>query len=471
MPYNIFKKPEGYFVYKIGADGKPIGKARNKKPYPSRAAAKPYLSALYAHEPKSINLLGVPLTPELIDDAAVVDQPFLSDELSKHFVGNENMRMIQKMHDLTSGLGAKCGDDEENKTSETMDEENNNDAQALHDKCVAMGAKCKKEKMGMKMGDMMAGTMMQPANVYLPFSGATSFDDLEAYRMALHESQELKELAYDFDILVSNIMGNPVIPDKRSALAELAGEFLDRVSEDIDEEMSDGDEQKSQNEIFAPFVITNDKSRDYYTTIKSIGKDRLGSYAILWGSESVKDLTGEYFDPNTEELTAIFDGIGRLPMLYQHSLDNVMKSRIVGIVDTLIKDDVGLWYEAQQKMSDEYDDMIKKLILAGKLKTSTQTFPVARRVNLKGYIERWPIVEITATPTPAEPRMIPVSVLKSLYAEIGCTDFGCVLKSLGVDYEALNRLELDSSARLPVEADLLRIAAALQRERVALLDL
>ena len=154
---------------------------------------------------------------------------------------------------------------------------------------------------------------------------------------------------------------------------------------------------------------------------KSGSTDRVGAYAVLWGSETKKDLDGEFFTEKTEELTKIFDAVGKLPLLYQHTADAVLKTHVLGIVDTLKADSVGLWYEAQLLMSSEYDEWVKKLIQSGKLKTSSQTFPNAKDSNkTTGEITRWPIVEITATPTPAEYRMPPLEILKSVYDGMDC---------------------------------------------------
>ena len=120
--------------------------------------------------------------------------------------------------------------------------------------------------------------------------------------------------------------------------------------------------------------------------------------------------------------------------MYHHGLDETLKTAVIGVVDTLIPDTIGLWYEAQLRMASEYEEAVKKLFSEKKLKTSTQTFPVARRVGKNGHIDRWPIVEITATPTPAEYRMQPVETLKGAFTEIGYADIASVFKAkLGID--------------------------------------
>ena len=229
-----------------------------------------------------------------------------------------------------------------------------------------------------------------------------------------------------------------------------------------DTEMADDGEMDAGDEKYKEMM--EKKALDELLSVKALGENRIGAYAVLWGDENKKDLVGEYFDKSTEELTAIYDAVGKLPYLYQHSLDSVIKTSVIGIVDTLISDDIGLWYETQIRKASEYDEYVKKLIASGKLKTSTQTFPVARRVNEKtGHIERWPIVEITGTLTPAEYRLQPVNVLKTAFSEVGCTDFECVLKKFGVQ-DTEDDQEGAVKARLLAENEQARLELMFERE-------
>ena len=44
-----------------------------------------------------------------------------------------------------------------------------------------------------------------------------------------------------------------------------------------------------------------------FLCIKEIGENRIGGYIVLWGDETSKDLHGEWFSPETEELTKVFE--------------------------------------------------------------------------------------------------------------------------------------------------------------------
>lgn len=162
---------------------------------------------------------------------------------------------------------------------------------------------------------------------------------------------------------------------------------------------------------------------DERLTIKALTPNRVGSYLCIWGSPTKTDIAGEWFAQDTQELTAIFDSVGRVPAIYHHAIDDTLKSLVIGTVDTMKADDVGLWIEAQIQRRKEYEKFIEPLIDRQALGWSSGTLPMARRVNkATGKIERWPIVEASMTPQPAEYRMAhqwPVRNLKSLYLKAG----------------------------------------------------
>jgi hypothetical protein len=183
----------------------------------------------------------------------------------------------------------------------------------------------------------------------------------------------------------------------------------------------------------------------------------VGSYLCIWGSPSKTDIVGEWFARDTQELTSIFDSIGRVPAIYHHAMDDTLKSLVIGSIDTMKMDDTGLWIEAQILRRREYEKFIEPLLDQKVLGWSSGTLPMARRINKSsGKIERWPIVEASMTPQPAEYRMAhqwPVQNLKSLYLKAGLSP------------EILDQLTGATKA-----ADLAR-ALALEAELLSLLSL
>lgn len=157
--------------------------------------------------------------------------------------------------------------------------------------------------------------------------------------------------------------------------------------------------------------------------MKSLSDEgRIGGYLVLWGDEKRRDVYREYFSKRTEETDAIFKAIGKLPALYQHAMDGAVKSSVVGVIDTLKRDDIGIWMEVQLDLANQYAGAIQTLTRQGVLGASSGTLPGARNVSPAGEILRWPIVEGSLTPTPAEPRMRterPMSEIKAIYDQVG----------------------------------------------------
>ncbi len=168
------------------------------------------------------------------------------------------------------------------------------------------------------------------------------------------------------------------------------------------------------------------KALDDLRAVKALGGNRIGHYAVLWGDKDHTDLTplrGEWFTPKTEELTAIFKAMGKLPLLYHHAMDPAVKAAVVGTVDVMIPDDVGLWYEAQLDKATQYKQAIRQLVQQAALATSSGRLPGAGKVSPEGEVLRWPICEVSLTPMPMEPRLMvrPVAEIKAAYEAIGLT--------------------------------------------------
>lgn len=149
--------------------------------------------------------------------------------------------------------------------------------------------------------------------------------------------------------------------------------------------------------------------------LKLIAEGRVGGYLVVWGSPAQKDLQGEYFTPQTE---LGLDWYAQRPVLYHHGLDGNMQATVIGVIDTLKMDDTGLWAEAQLDMRKRYVQTVQKLVERGILGWSSGSLPHLAEVTDDGWIKRWPIVEGSLTPTPAEPRRTDVHTIKSAYAEM-----------------------------------------------------
>jgi len=153
-------------------------------------------------------------------------------------------------------------------------------------------------------------------------------------------------------------------------------------------------------------------------TVKMIDAEegRVGGYLVTWGDTAQRDLQGEYFTPATD---LGLDWYPQRPVLYHHGLDGHVKAAVIGVMDTFKVDATGLWVEAQLDLRQQYAMAVQRLIDRGVLGWSSGSLPHLVEVAADGHIKRWPIVEGSLTPTPAEPRQPDVRTIKSAYDALG----------------------------------------------------
>lgn len=147
------------------------------------------------------------------------------------------------------------------------------------------------------------------------------------------------------------------------------------------------------------------------TALKLLGTDgRVGGYLVVWGSPQQRDLQGEYFTPETD---LAIEWYAQRPVLYHHGLDGTLKGSIIGTIDTLRPDDTGLWAEAQLDLRKRYVRTVLQLVERGILGWSSGSLPHLVEVADDGHIKKWPLVEGSLTPSPAEPRKTDVRTIKN----------------------------------------------------------
>lgn len=154
--------------------------------------------------------------------------------------------------------------------------------------------------------------------------------------------------------------------------------------------------------------------------VDGIKSDRLGyvkGYLVRFGDTKNADLEGDYFTASTDYGFPVSKG-QRVPLnvYYHHGMDSMVGKKSIG-TGYIKMDDVGLWYEAQLDMADEYGSMIAKLCKQGKMGFSSGAAGhLVERKSMGGAAEitRWPIAEASITPTPAEYRNS-VKTLKEYY--------------------------------------------------------
>ena len=143
---------------------------------------------------------------------------------------------------------------------------------------------------------------------------------------------------------------------------------------------------------------------------------RVGGYLVVWGSPASRDLQDEYFTPATD---LGLDWFERRPVLYHHGLDGAVKTAVIGAVEQLTPDAIGVWAEAQLDMRQKYARAVYRLIERGVLSWSSGSLPHLVEVEPDGRIARWPLVEGSLTPSPAEPRHTDVRTIKTAFALLG----------------------------------------------------
>jgi len=158
---------------------------------------------------------------------------------------------------------------------------------------------------------------------------------------------------------------------------------------------------------------TDEKLVFFGDAIKAVvGKENtIGGYLVRFSSAEDPDLTNEFFTKNTQ-----FGPNLTPPLLYHHGFDPKMKASIIGS-GSWTMDEVGIWYEAQLAMADQYQATIMKLAEQDKLRFSSGAVTVEREQQGKStWLKTWIIGEASLTPTPAEPRNVAMPV-KSIFTE------------------------------------------------------
>ena len=123
-----------------------------------------------------------------------------------------------------------------------------------------------------------------------------------------------------------------------------------------------------------------------------------------------RDTDGDSF---TKQTNFQIDFVPNKPVFYRHRSDPNVKERIGTVTDIQTKDE-GIWFEAQLNNSTRYLKSIKRLIDLGVMGYSTGTAPQLINKKESGEIETWPIVELSITPVPAEPRTLGIQAIKEI---------------------------------------------------------
>lgn len=139
--------------------------------------------------------------------------------------------------------------------------------------------------------------------------------------------------------------------------------------------------------------------------LKFVGPDTVEGLAIPFGSPDELDLDGEFFTKSTDLCLEWFGGSGR-PLLYDHGLDAMLKSDVVGRQTDYEMRDEGVWVQSQLDRAGKYRKVVDRLIEEGALGYSSGAMPHLAEKKSSGEITRWPWVELSMTPIPAHPATV-----------------------------------------------------------------
>lgn len=189
-------------------------------------------------------------------------------------------------------------------------------------------------------------------------------------------------------------------------------------------------------------------------------KGKVGGYLVRYTTEADPDLTGDYFTKDTD-----FGEAEKLPVLYQHGFDEVLKRRKIGVGEVR-RDDVGLWFESQLSLRDEYEKQVFELAKKGKLgwSSGTAAHVVEREYSGKAaYIKQWFLAEASLTPTPAEYRNSVVSI-KTLSQGAGAREDAAIVENKIIE-SPVEETKMDETKEAPV-IDVAAIAKQAAEEAV-----
>lgn len=179
--------------------------------------------------------------------------------------------------------------------------------------------------------------------------------------------------------------------------------------------------------------------------VKFVGDSRdliEGPLAPFGGPIKGRDLHGEYFTKDTDFALDWF-GDWQRPLLWKHGIDDDVKTDVVGRIK-VEKRPKGLWMQAQLDAASEYHEAIASLVDSGTMGLSSgSVLHLIERDRKSGEIKRWPLVEGSITPTPANPDAYTYSVKSA--------DAIAHLAVLGV--EAPDELSEPDTITLKIEAD------------------
>lgn len=157
------------------------------------------------------------------------------------------------------------------------------------------------------------------------------------------------------------------------------------------------------------------------------------------GHNNGRDSYGEYFDAQTDFVLSWGKAAGGWPLLYHHGLSEDAGLSPIGRIESIAFTDAGGEMEATLDQESPYYGEIKAKVTDGDMFLSSGAMAhLVQTTKETGHIKRWPVVEGSCTPAPA-----------NLFATVDFVTAKAHLKAAGLDIPP----ELEAAAPEIVAAD------------------
>lgn len=140
--------------------------------------------------------------------------------------------------------------------------------------------------------------------------------------------------------------------------------------------------------------------------LKALGNGKFKGLLARFSEPTQPDLSNDHFTKTTNFFKDVGD---TLPLLYEHGLDETLKTKRLGKAIITAIDDVGVWIEGQIDVADKYGKAIyNHLVKTGKAGLSSGAAPhmVTREKSGTAGVKtvtEWGMAEASLTPKPMEP--------------------------------------------------------------------
>ena len=165
---------------------------------------------------------------------------------------------------------------------------------------------------------------------------------------------------------------------------------------------------------YSPPSAVKIKSSDSTKTVFEVVGVPYGGPAFLGG----KDLQGERFTKSTDfgrDLGGAFV-VETIYSFYDHALNDGIGKQQIGFAKFFQETEQGQLWNIEVSKAYQYHDFIYAMAQANLLGASSQPVQTAVEIDEDGNIKRWPLAEISLTPTPANPAAV-MQLMKSLNME------------------------------------------------------